>query len=57
MSLDNTFTAPRWQVSCLRSQEKILISSQLQGQVWPSSGGKTACRCYKSRCLALYECI
>jgi len=26
-------------------------------QVWQSSGGITACRCYNSRCLALYGCI
>ena len=25
-------------------------------QVWPSSGGTTACRCYNSTCLALYGC-
>ena len=38
-------------------QEKISIFCQLSGQVWSSSGGITACRCYNSSSLVLYDCI
>jgi len=37
-----------------RFHEKKLNFQPTSGHVWPSSGGITACRCYNSRCLALY---
>jgi len=38
-------------------QEKISISSQHPGQVWPSSGGIAACRLLNSKSLALVRCM
>ena len=36
---------------------QISIFCQLSGNVWPSSGDVTACRCCNSRWLTLYGCI
>ena len=55
-TFQHTFTAPCWQASWLRL-EKNLSFQPTSGQVWPSSGGITACRCNNSACLALIRCI
>ena len=55
-ALHHTFTAPCRQDSCLRSGKNPDFLPTLR-QVWPSSGGMPSCRCYNSRCLALYGCI